>query len=119
MNGSAVFSYIFTEIETPLLASLAQVVSALISYAAGPIQTALVIYIALTGVLMLRGHASETMGGLIGRLVKMTIVAWFATNGALYSEWVSNFFLTALPNDVTHAVATALHSQAAIFCKLL
>ena len=99
MNGAAVFAYIQNQIEFPLLDSLSQVVAALIAYAAQPVQTALVIYIALTGVLMLRGHASETMGGLIGRLVKMTVVAWFATNGSAYAEWVSNFFLTVLPND--------------------
>lgn len=114
MNGSAVFSYIFTEIETPLLASLAQVVSALISYAAAPIQTSLVIYIALTGILMLRGNASETMGTLISRFVKMSVVVWFATNGSVYTTWVSSFFLTVLPNDVTQAISTALNSQTAI-----
>ena len=114
MNGSAIFAYIQNQIETPLLDSLSQIVSALIAYAATPVQTSLVIYIALTGVLMLRGHATETATSLFSRLIKMTIVAMFATNGAVYTNWVSNFFLTVLPDDVTHAVATALNSQSAM-----
>ncbi len=114
MNDAAVFSYIQNQIEFPLLDSLSQVVAALVSYASTPIQTSLVIYIALTGILMLRGHANETMSSLVSRFIKMTVVAWFATNGSVYTAWVSDFFLTALPNDITHAIATTLNSKEAI-----
>lgn len=114
MNGAAVFSYIQNQIENPLLDSLSNVVSALISYAAAPVQIAVVIYVALTGVLMLRGHASEAVGSLFSRVIKMSIVTWFATNGSVYTTWVSEFFLTNLPNDINQAVTSALNSQSAI-----
>jgi type IV secretion system protein VirB6 len=105
MNTWQVFQYTFDQIETPLLTSVGATVSALISYAAAPLQIALVIYIALTGVLIIRGHANEAVGGLLGRVVKLCLVAWFITNGSVYTTWVQDFFLTVLPNDVTQAVA--------------
>ncbi len=108
LNGTAVFSYIFDQIETPLLDGLAQVMAALTAYAATPVQTALVIYIALTGVLMLRGHASEAIGSMVSRFIKMAVVVWFATNGALYTTWVSGFFLTTLPTEISHAVSSSM-----------
>ena len=108
MNGTAVFSYIYQDIENPLVDGLAQLMAALVSYAATPVQTALVIYIALTGILILRGHASEGIGSLVTRILKMSLVVWFATNGALYTTWVSGFFLTALPNEVSQAVSSSM-----------
>ncbi len=106
--GRRSFGYIFDQIETPLLDSLTQLMTALVAYAATPVQTALVIYIALTGILILRGHASETIGSLISRVLKMAIVVWFATNGALYTTWVTTFFLTTLPNDISQAVSASM-----------
>lgn len=114
MNGSAVFDYIFTEIEGPLLDALGNLLAALVAYAAAPVQTALVIYIALTGILMLRGHASEAIGSLVGRFIKMGVVVWFATNGALYTTWISAFFLKTLPTEISHAVSSSMGGGTAI-----
>ena len=114
MNGTQVFGYIFNQIETPLLQSIAVLMTALVSYASAPVQTALVLYIALTGILMLRGHASEAIGSLFSRLIKMSIVVWFATNGSLYTTWVSGFFLTTLPNDINQAVSASMGGGTAI-----
>ncbi len=108
MNGTEVFGYIFNSIESPMLDSLNQLMTALVSYAAEPVQTSVVLYIALTGILMLRGHASEGIGSLFSRFIKMSIVVWFATNGALYTTWVGDFFLTTLPNDITQAVTSSM-----------
>lgn len=55
MQDLLIFQYLFDEIETPFLQSVGMTVSALISYAATPLQTALVLYVALTGILMMRG----------------------------------------------------------------
>lgn len=114
MNGTAVFAYIFSAIETPLLDGLGQLMVALVAYAAAPVQTAVVIYIALTGILILRGHASEGIGSLVSRAIKLSIVVWFATNGGEYATWVNDFFLVSLPNDVTHAVSSAAGGGASI-----
>ena len=105
MNPLHIFQYIFDQIETPLIRSVSDIISALITYIAAPIQTALVIYVALTGILVLRGHAAEATNGLIGRVVKLCLVAWFATNGGTYTTWVQNFFLTTLPTDITNALS--------------
>lgn len=47
------------------------------------------------------------MSGLVGRAIKFCVVAWFATNGSVYATWVTDFFLTVLPNDITAAVTAA------------
>lgn len=107
MRELQIFQYLFDELETVFLQSVAKTVSALISYAAAPLQTALVLYVALTGLLMMRGHASEAVSGLIGRIVKFSVVLWFATNGSVYATWVQDFFLTVLPNDLVRAVSGA------------
>lgn len=104
MNPIAIFQYIFDQIETPLLASVSSIVSTLISYASAPVQTALVIYVALTGLMVMRG-SGESMSGLLGRAVKLSLIAWFATNGSVYAEWVQQFFLTTLPTDITNALS--------------
>ena len=105
MNTWQVFQFIYTSLETPLVASVSAMVTALESYAAAPMQLALVIYVALTGLMILRGHTGEAMGGLVGRMVKLCIVAWFATNGSAYTTWVQGLFLTTLPNELGTAVA--------------
>lgn len=105
MQDLQMFQYLFDEIETAFLTSVGAIVSALISYAAAPLQTALVLYVALTGILMMRGHASEAVSGLIGRIIKFSVVLWFATNGSVYATWVQDFFLTVLPTDLVHAVS--------------
>jgi len=110
----AIFSYIFTEIESPFLDSVGQLVTALISYAAAPLQVALVIYIALTGILMMRGHAGEVMGGLLGRVIKLCIVVWFMTNGSVYTTYVQDFALSVLPNDISKAISSAGNSGTTI-----
>lgn len=107
MNGTQVFGYIFDQVESPLLQVLGSIMTALVAYAASPVQTAVVIYIALTGILILRGHASEGIGSLVSRAIKLSIVVWFATNGGEYATWVNDFFLVSLPNDVTQAVSSA------------
>jgi type IV secretion system protein VirB6 len=105
MNSVQIFQYIFDQIETPLLASVASIVMSLVAYASAPVQMALVIYIALTGVMVMRGSGGEGMSGLVGRVVKLSLVAWFATNGSVYAQWVQQFFLTTLPTDITNALS--------------
>ncbi len=100
--------------ETPFLLSIETTVSALISYAAAPIQTALVLYIAFTGILIMRGQASEPVGGLLSRMVKLSVVTWFAMNGSVYATCVQDFFLNVLPNDITRAVANSGNGGATI-----
>ena len=107
MRDLQIFQYLFDELETVFLQSVARTVSVLINYVAAPLQTALVLYVALTGILMMRGHASEAIGGLISRIIKFSVVLWFSTNGSVYATWVQDFFLTVLPTDLAHAVSSA------------
>ena len=95
MGSFQIFQYIFDQLETPFLDSVGSLIQAFENYAAIPVQTALVLYVVLSGVLLLRGQASEPVGGLVGRAIKLALVAWFATNGSVYTTWVQNFFLNS------------------------
>ena len=107
MNGFNVFQYMFDQIETPFLRSVNILVRALVEYASTPVQVALILYIILTGLLMMRGYAGEAFNTLLTRIVVFTVVIWFATNGSVYTTYVQDFFLTVLPNELTHVVANA------------
>ena len=107
MGDFKVFQYMFDEIETPFLDSVSILVRALIDYASTPIQTALILYIVLTGLLMMRGYGGETFNVLLTRIITFTVVVWFATNGSVYTTYVQDLFLNILPNELTHAIASA------------
>lgn len=107
MSNTPIFQYLFDQVESPFLQSVGSLVTALISYAAAPLQISLVLYIALTGILVMRGQGGECVSGLLSRSIKFSIVAWFATNGSVYVSWFQDFFLNILPNDINNAVANA------------
>jgi len=107
MNNLAIFQFIFDQIETPFLQSVTTLVQALQAYAATPMRTALVLYVALAGIMMMRGRSAEPAGDTIGRMIKLALVAWFATSAGAYASWVQDFFLTVLPRDITAAVSAA------------
>lgn len=99
------FQTIYDQVETPLLASVTGLVSSLTNYARAPVQVALVIYVAGYGILLSRGKGGST-GEAMERMLKLAIVAWFATEATAYSVWVQQFFMLDLPRDLASAVAT-------------
>jgi type IV secretion system protein VirB6 len=54
-NDTHVFQLIFDQMETPLLASVSRLVQAVSSYAQTALPAALILYVALTGLLIMRG----------------------------------------------------------------
>ncbi|APH56980.1 Channel protein VirB6 [Granulibacter bethesdensis] len=101
-----IFAYIVSQVETPLVSAVAQVMNAFLSFVSAPLKVALVLYIALTGILIIRGQADEAGSALLGRLLKMALVVWFLTGAGIYQQYVYDFFFTTLPQGLAGALTS-------------
>lgn len=102
-----IFTTIQTAVEVPVEQAMDQVISALSSYLQSPMLAAFAMYVALTGVAILRGAITDTFGDMLGRLLKFALIAWVVMNASVYVTYVRNLFIDILPNDLTTAVSGA------------
>ena len=98
------FGLIATQLETPFISSVTNLVAALISYASGPLKSALVLYVALMGLAIMSGRADAGMGTFVSRVLKLALVVWFITGAGIYANWVQDLFMVVLPNELTTAI---------------
>lgn len=106
-NDTHVFQLIFDQMETPLLASVNGLVQAVSAYAQTALPAALILYVAMTGLLIMRGMGKFPASEWITRVLKMALVVWFITDGTAYSQYVTDFALTQLPTELANAVSGA------------
>lgn len=102
-----VFAYIVSQIETPLVSAVAQVTNTFLALVAAPLKVALILYIALTGILIIRGEVNESGAALLGRFLKMALVVWVLTGAGIYQQYVYDFFFTTLPNGLSQALTSS------------
>lgn len=102
-----VFAYIVSQVETPLVNAVAQVMNAFLAFVAAPLKVALVLYIALTGILIIRGEVNEAGSALLGRFLKMALVVWVLTGAGVYQQYVYDFFFTTLPQSLSQALTSS------------
>lgn len=107
-----VFTYIVDQVETPLVSAVSEVVNAFLAFASAPLQVALVLYVALTGLLILRGHQSELASTVISRMIAMGLVVFVLTGAGIYQQFVYDFFFTTLPTELTNVISGAGAGQA-------
>ncbi|WP_149541496.1 TrbL/VirB6 family protein [Siccirubricoccus phaeus] len=99
-----IFSTIVSRVETPLINAVAQVTNAFLTFVGPSLKVALVLYIALTGILIIRGQASEVGSVIMGRFLKMGLVVWVLTGSGVYQQYVYDFFFTTLPQGLAQAL---------------
>lgn len=102
-----VFAYIVSQVETPLVSAVSEVMNAFLSFVAAPLKVALVLYIALTGVLILRGETNEAGATLLGRFLKLGIVVWVLTGAGIYQQYIYDFFFVGLPQSLANALTSS------------
>ena len=102
----SIFSYIVTQVETPLVAAVSSVFGAFLSFVATPLRVALILYVALTGLLLLRGGSAEPGGVIVARLLRAAAVVWLLTGSGNYQQWIHNLFFQALPASLTQALTS-------------
>lgn len=101
-----IFAYIVSQVETPLVSAVAEVMNAFLSFVGTPLKIALVLYIALTGILIIRGQTDEAGPALLGRFLKMGLVVWFLTGAGIYQQYVYDFFFQTLPQGLANALTS-------------
>lgn len=99
-----VFTYVVDQVETPLTATVSGVVTAFLEFVSTPLQIMSVLYIALTGLLIVRGHHQEATHSLISRMLSLAIVVWIVTSAGAYQQWIYDLFFTVLPRDLGTAL---------------
>jgi type IV secretion system protein VirB6 len=102
-----VFAYIVSQVEAPLVSAVADVFNAFLTFVASPLKVALVLYIALTGALIIRGETNEAGAPLLGRILKMSLVVWIITGAGAYQQYVYDFFFTTLPSGLSNALTSS------------
>ena len=90
--GSQIFAYILSKVETPFVGAVTQVMNTFLAFMAAPLKVALVLYVALTGILIIRGECNEPGPLLIGRFLKMGLVVWVLTGTGIYHSISTTFF---------------------------
>lgn len=100
----AVFQSIFDQVETPLLQQVNAMSDSLVGGVAGPLRAAMVIYVALVGMVIITGRMNEPLRDTWVRLARGATIVAFLTAGT-YNQFVRDFFLNGLPNDLTAAIS--------------
>jgi type IV secretion system protein VirB6 len=100
------FSDIAKQIEDPLLQAVSGVTDTLISGVAGPFKAAMILYVAMVGLMIVSGRMTEPLRDTWGRLAKGAAVALFLTAGT-YNQYVRDLFLNGIPNDIVNAITGA------------
>jgi type IV secretion system protein VirB6 len=101
-----IFAYVVSQVETPLVSAVAQVINSFLSFVAAPLKVALVLYVAMTGILIIRGETNESGSALLGRFLRMGLVVWIMTGSGMYQQYVYDFFFTTLPNGLSQALTS-------------
>lgn len=102
-----VFTYLVGLIEAPFLTATIQVMNAFLAFVATPLKVALVLYVALTGILIIRGDISEAGTTIIGRVLKMALVVWVLTGSGVYQQYIYDFFFVTLPSSLSQALSSS------------
>lgn len=102
-----VFAYIVSQVETPLVTATTQVVTAFLAFVAAPLKIALVLYVALTGLLLVRGETTEPGSLIMGRVLKAALVVWLLTGSGIFQQYVYDFFFTTLPSGLSNALTSS------------
>lgn len=71
-----------------------------------PVKTALIIYISLYGIANMLGQIRDLMSDIIRQVLRTALIFTLATNSNDYAMWVTNTFITALP-QFTQTVTSA------------
>lgn len=98
--------YAFDQIiQTPFTDGLQDTVSEAISAIQGPLTAIVVLWIIVTGILVMRGDVGVRTG--ISRIIAVSIVVGILMSSTLYNEYVVSFFTTGLPDFIASTLLGA------------
>jgi type IV secretion system protein VirB6 len=89
--------YIFDQtVQQPFTNGMNATVSSAISAIQGPLTAVIVLWIIISGILVVRGDVDARSG--VTRLIKVSIIVGILMSTTLYNEYVVSFFTLGLPN---------------------
>ena len=103
-DSTAIFSTAYAFIDGKLDVFLGDRLSNVIAQVAGPLRLALVLYIVLYGIAVVRGAIAEPMMDFAVRSIKLCIILALATTAA-YSSNVTDPLFHGLPNTLAKAIS--------------
>ena len=104
MSALAVFAPAYTYVDAQLDVFLNGRLSSVIAQVSGPLRIALVLYVILYGVAILRGSISEPILDFAVRSLKLAFIYMLATTAA-YSSWVTQPLFHTLPDTLAQAIS--------------
>lgn len=98
--------YAFDQIiQTPFKDGLQDTVTEAMSAIQGPLTAIIVLWIIVTGILVMRGDVGVRTG--ITRIITVSLVAGMLMSSTLYNEYIVSFFTVGLPNFIATALLGA------------
>jgi type IV secretion system protein VirB6 len=83
-------------VQTPFTDGVAGTVNAAMSAVQGPLTAIVVLWIIVTGILVMRGDVGARTG--ITRLISVSLVVGILMSTTLYNEYITDFFTQGIPN---------------------
>lgn len=93
-----------TFVQTPFTTGMLATVNSAMSAIQGPLTAIVVLWIIITGIMVMRGDVTVRTG--ISRLISVSLVVGLLMSTSLYNEYVVNFFTTGLPDWIATTVGT-------------
>jgi type IV secretion system protein VirB6 len=94
--------YIFDQtVQVPFTNGMTGTVSAAMSAIQGPLTALVVLWIIVTGIMVMRGDVSARSGTT--RIIRIAVVVGILMSTTLYNEYVVSFFTAGLPNWLSSA----------------
>jgi type IV secretion system protein VirB6 len=104
-------------VQTPFTNGMETTVSSAMSAIQGPLTALVVLWVIVSGVLVLRGDIGVRTG--ITRIVTVSIVVGLLMSTTLYDEYIVTFFTTGLPNWIATSLGTGqTTTQASTFNQM-
>jgi type IV secretion system protein VirB6 len=104
-------------VQTPFTNGMETTVNSAMSAIQGPLTALVVLWVIVSGVLVLRGDIGVRTG--ITRIVTVSIVVGLLMSTTLYDEYIVTFFTTGLPNWIATSLGTGqTTTQASTFNQM-
>nr|WP_295745981.1 type IV secretion system protein [uncultured Acidocella sp.] len=97
-------------IQTPFSNGMSGTVSAAMSAIQGPLTAVIVLWVIVTGILVMRGDVTARTG--ITRIISVSLVVGILMSATLYNEYVVNFFTAGLPDWIASSLTNSTGAQA-------
>ena len=101
----AVFDEFLKEFEQPITQFVSNSVENLTSWVDGPLRVAVMLYIVIYGVAVMRGAIQEPILDFAWRTIRIITVILLATNAASYQQYITGLFFEALPKEISATIA--------------